>query len=54
MTGERGTDPSLAGRTMLYRIADHEWDGELCELAGVPKELAAARLSFRCRPRKAH
>jgi xylulokinase len=38
MTGERGTDPSLAGRTMLYRIADDEWDGELCELAGVPKE----------------
>ncbi|MDQ3237524.1 MAG: FGGY family carbohydrate kinase [Actinomycetota bacterium] len=36
MTGERGTDPSLAGRTMLYRLASGEWDEELCELAGIP------------------
>ena len=36
MTGGRGTDPSLAGRTMLYRLADGEWDEELCELAGIP------------------
>jgi len=39
MTGERGTDPSLAGRTMLYRLADGEWDEELCDLAGIPAEL---------------
>lgn len=36
MTGQRGTDPSLAGRTMLYRLADGEWDEELCELSGIP------------------
>ena len=38
MTGERGTDPSLASRTMLFRIDRGEWDEELCELAGVPLE----------------
>jgi len=36
MTGERGTDPSLAGRTMIYRLAGGEWDEELCGLAGIP------------------
>lgn len=39
MTGERDTDPSLASRTLLYRIDPGEWDEELCELAGVPPEL---------------
>ena len=38
MTGERATDPSLASRTMLFRIDRGEWDEELCELAGVPLE----------------
>ncbi len=37
MTGHRGTDPSLASRTMLCRIEDREWDEELCRLAGVPE-----------------
>jgi xylulokinase len=39
MTGEWGTDPSLASRTLLYRIDRGEWDEELCGLAGVPLEL---------------
>jgi xylulokinase len=39
MTGRRGTDPSLASRTMLYGIESGEWDEELCALAGVPVEL---------------
>lgn len=39
MTGGRGTDPSLAGRTMLYRLSDGEWDEELCGLAGIPMDL---------------
>ena len=39
MTGSRVTDPSLAGRTMLYRLASGEWDRELCDLAGVPVDL---------------
>lgn len=39
MTGERNTDPSLASRTLLFRIDRGEWDEELCELAGVPPEL---------------
>ena len=39
MTGERSTDPSLASRTLLFRIDRGEWDEELCELAGVPPEL---------------
>ncbi len=36
MTGERTTDPSLAGRTMLYDVGAGRWDEELCDLAGVP------------------
>ena len=36
MTGERATDPSLAGRTMLYDVGTGRWDEELCDLAGVP------------------
>lgn len=39
MTGEPSTDPSLASRTLLFRIDRGEWDAELCELAGVPPEL---------------
>ena len=39
MTGERGTDPSLAVRTMLYHLADGEWDEELCALASIPARL---------------
>lgn len=39
MTGERNTDPSLASRTLLFRVDRGEWDEELCELAGVPPEL---------------
>ena len=39
MTGESGTDPSLACRTMLFDVAGSEWDRELCELAGIPVEM---------------
>ena len=39
MTGESNTDPSLASRTLLFRIDRGEWDEELCEFAGVPPEL---------------
>jgi xylulokinase len=39
MTGERATEPSLAGRTMLYGIRDGGWDEELCALAGIPPGL---------------
>ena len=36
MTGESGTDPSLACRTMLFDVGRGEWDEGLCALAGVP------------------
>lgn len=39
MTGEKGTDPSLAGRTMLLDLRRGEWDEELCALAGVSPEM---------------
>lgn len=39
MTGERATEPSLAGRTMLYGIRAGGWDEELCALAGIPPGL---------------
>jgi xylulokinase len=39
LTGEKSTDPSLASRTMLFNVGDGEWDGKLCDLAGVPPEL---------------
>lgn len=39
LTGSRVTDPSLAGRTMLYHLTSGEWDRELCGLAGVPMDL---------------
>ncbi len=37
LTGEHATDPSNASRTMLYDIADGQWDPELLELFGVPE-----------------
>jgi xylulokinase len=39
MTGEQATEPSLAGRTMLYNVRAGGWDEELCALAGVPPRL---------------
>lgn len=36
MTGSVSTDPSLASRTMLFRIDQGEWDEELCRLADIP------------------
>ena len=39
MTGERATEPSLAGRTMLYDVGTGGWDEGLCALAGVPPGL---------------
>src|SRR4051794_1595318 len=37
LTGEHVTDGSNASRTMLYDIGRGCWDGELCELLGVPE-----------------
>src|SRR4051794_6943460 len=37
LTGEHVTDPSNASRTLLYDIGRGCWDGELCELLGVPE-----------------
>lgn len=39
MTGDKGTDPSLASRTMLFDVGGGEWDEKLCALAGVPPEM---------------
>jgi glycerol kinase len=36
LTGQHVTDPSNASRTMLFDIRSGRWDGELCELLGVP------------------
>src|SRR5215213_8149708 len=36
LTGEHVTDPSNASRTLLLDLRSCEWDGELCELLGVP------------------
>jgi glycerol kinase len=46
LTGEHVTDLSNASRTMLFDISRRAWDGELCELLGVPAEgLPEARRS---------
>src|SRR4051795_5796721 len=37
LTGEHATDPSNASRTLLFDIRRGAWDGELCELFGVPE-----------------
>jgi glycerol kinase len=37
LTGEHVTDASNASRTLLYDIGRGCWDGELCELLGVPE-----------------
>jgi glycerol kinase len=37
LTGEHVTDPSNASRTLLYGLAAGGWDGELCDLLGVPE-----------------
>lgn len=39
MSGARGTDPSLAGRTMLCHLTNGDWDEKLCNLAGIPASL---------------
>ena len=36
LTGRHATDYSNASRTLLFDIARLRWDGELCELLGVP------------------
>jgi glycerol kinase len=38
LTGAHVTDYSNASRTMLFDIRRLDWDGELCELLGVPRE----------------
>jgi glycerol kinase len=46
LTGEHATDPSNASRTLLFDIRRGEWDGDLCELLGVPaRSLPAVRPS---------
>jgi glycerol kinase len=37
LTGEHVTDPSNASRTLLMDLRTAEWDGELCDLLGVPQ-----------------
>jgi glycerol kinase len=37
LTGEHVTDPSNASRTLLMDLRTGEWDGELCDLLGVPQ-----------------
>ena len=36
LTGRHATDYSNASRTLLFNIRELAWDGELCELLGVP------------------
>ena len=38
LTGEHVTDPSNASRTLLLDLRSGEWDGELCDLLGVPMD----------------
>jgi glycerol kinase len=38
LTGGHATDYSNASRTLLFNIHDLDWDPELCELLGVPRE----------------
>jgi glycerol kinase len=38
LTGRHATDYSNASRTLLFDIGALRWDGELCELLGVPVE----------------
>jgi len=37
LVGAHATDPSNASRTMLYDLHRCDWDGELCEILGVPR-----------------
>lgn len=37
LTGRHATDPTNASRTLVYNIDTHAWDGELCDLFGVPR-----------------
>lgn len=41
LTGGRvhATEPTNASRTQLYRIDEHRWDPELCDLLGVPEAM---------------
>jgi glycerol kinase len=46
LTGELATDPTNASRTMLFDIGRGDWDDELLELLGVPRNsLAQVRTS---------
>ncbi len=59
LTGEVGTDPSNASRTLLYDIGRGAWDSELLDLFGVPERaLPAVRPSIgphgRTRPDALH
>jgi glycerol kinase len=38
LTGRHATDYSNASRTLLFDIRELRWDGELCELLGVPPD----------------
>jgi glycerol kinase len=39
LTGQHQTDPSNAGRTMLFNIHDGNWDKELLDIFGVPEAI---------------
>jgi len=36
LTGRPTTEPSIAGRTLLYNLEENSWDVRLCDLFGVP------------------
>jgi glycerol kinase len=50
LTGEATTEPGHAGRTLLYNLADGDWDPALCELFEVPRQ-ALPRLLASAEPR---
>ncbi len=33
------TEPSNASRTLCFHLQSHDWDSELCEILGVPKDI---------------
>jgi len=41
LCGEHVTEPTNASRTLLFDISKGQWDGELCELFGVPERALA-------------
>lgn len=50
LTGEATTEPGHAGRSLLYNLDSGDWDPELCDLFGVPRQ-ALPRLLTSAEPR---